>query len=209
MLIGLFRRGGHRAADGLPKELVVAIAGLALLGSIGGGLHTALADERHREAALITFLVTLSGVVVAGGARPQGVVAARRWRCRTWWPAPRHGGLTGALPAERPFPDRPPAAVKTMNRFCCRSCRVVQSLQRFHLRDDARGPAARAHGGGGASRATGPVRAASRSRATVVHLRLLDITPRSPPRPPALVRGSGCPAFADTTAGRVHAGARR
>jgi benzoate membrane transport protein len=59
-----------------PKELVVAIAGLALLGSIGGGLHTALADERHREAALITFLVTLSGVVVAGvGSAFWGVVA--------------------------------------------------------------------------------------------------------------------------------------
>jgi benzoate membrane transport protein len=54
----------------------VAIAGLALLGSIGGGLHTALADERHREAALITFLVTLSGVVVAGvGSAFWGVVA--------------------------------------------------------------------------------------------------------------------------------------
>jgi benzoate membrane transport protein len=47
-----------------------------LLGSIGGGLHTALADERHREAALITFLVTLSGVVIGGvGSAFWGVVA--------------------------------------------------------------------------------------------------------------------------------------
>lgn len=59
-----------------PRELVMAIAGIALLGSIGGGLHSALQDERHREAALITFLVTLSGVVIAGiGSAFWGVVA--------------------------------------------------------------------------------------------------------------------------------------
>ena len=53
-----------------------SIAGIALLGSIGGGLHAALADDRHREAALITFLVTLSGVVIAGvGSAFWGVVA--------------------------------------------------------------------------------------------------------------------------------------
>ena len=59
-----------------PRELVMAIAGIALLGSIGGGLHTALKDDTHREAALITFLVTLSGVVIAGiGSAFWGVVA--------------------------------------------------------------------------------------------------------------------------------------
>ena len=59
-----------------PKELVLAIAGLALLGSIGGGLHAALQDDAYREAALITFLVTLSGVVIAGiGSAFWGVVA--------------------------------------------------------------------------------------------------------------------------------------
>lgn len=59
-----------------PRELVLGIAGIALLGSIGGGLHLALKDEDRREAALITFLVTLSGVVVAGiGSAFWGVVA--------------------------------------------------------------------------------------------------------------------------------------
>lgn len=59
-----------------PRELVMAIAGIALLGSIGGGLHTALKDDEHREAALITFLVMLSGVVIAGiGSAFWGVVA--------------------------------------------------------------------------------------------------------------------------------------
>lgn len=59
-----------------PKELVVAIAGLALLGTIGNGLAMAVRSELHREAAVITFLVTLSGVVVAGvGSAFWGVVA--------------------------------------------------------------------------------------------------------------------------------------
>lgn len=59
-----------------PSELVLAIAGIALLGSIGSGLAAAVRDEQHREAALITFLVTLSGVVIAGvGSAFWGVVA--------------------------------------------------------------------------------------------------------------------------------------
>jgi benzoate membrane transport protein len=59
-----------------PKELVVAIAGLALFGTIGSGLAAAVREEFHREAALITFLVMLSGVVIAGaGSAFWGVVA--------------------------------------------------------------------------------------------------------------------------------------
>lgn len=46
----------------LPKELVAAIAGIALLGTIGNSLTAALLDERERDAALITFLVTASGL---------------------------------------------------------------------------------------------------------------------------------------------------
>jgi benzoate membrane transport protein len=49
----------------LPKPFVLALAGLALLGSIGGGLATAMKDEGSREAALLTFLVTLSGLTLA------------------------------------------------------------------------------------------------------------------------------------------------
>ena len=60
----------------LPQELVATVAGLALLGSIAGGLAQALAEPRHRDAAVITFLVTLSGISVAGiGAAFWGVVA--------------------------------------------------------------------------------------------------------------------------------------
>ena len=76
LLIGL----GGGAVVGLmgafPHALVVAVAGLALLGTIAGALSSALAVEKHRDAAAITFLVTLSGVSLAGiGAPFWGVVA--------------------------------------------------------------------------------------------------------------------------------------
>lgn len=76
LLIGIFGGAVTGLLTAFPKELVVAIAGLALLGTIGGGLASALQDEAHREAALITFLVTLSGVAIAGiGSAFWGVVA--------------------------------------------------------------------------------------------------------------------------------------
>ena len=74
--IGLFGAVITGLLTAFPKELVVAIAGLALLGTIGSGLAAALRDEPHREAALVTFLVTLSGVAIAGiGSAFWGVVA--------------------------------------------------------------------------------------------------------------------------------------
>ena len=54
----------------------MAIAGLALLGTIGNGLAVAMHDERRREAALITFLVTASGVALFSiGSAFWGLVA--------------------------------------------------------------------------------------------------------------------------------------
>ena len=76
IVIGLFGGAITGVLTAFPKELIAAIAGLALLGSIGGGLAMAVKDESHREAAIITFLVTLSGVVIAGvGSAFWGVVA--------------------------------------------------------------------------------------------------------------------------------------
>ena len=50
----------------LPRALVVTIAGLALLGTIASGLAGALAHEGERDAAIITFLVTASGLTIVG-----------------------------------------------------------------------------------------------------------------------------------------------
>src|SRR6185312_1307857 len=76
IVIGIFGAAVTGLLTAFPKELVAAIAGLALLGTIGGGMAAAIREESHREAAIITFLVTLSGVVIAGvGSAFWGVVA--------------------------------------------------------------------------------------------------------------------------------------
>ena len=76
IVIGLLGGAFIGVLMSFPKELIAAIAGLALLGTIGNGLAVAVQDESHREAAIITFLVTLSGVVIAGvGSAFWGVVA--------------------------------------------------------------------------------------------------------------------------------------
>ena len=75
-LIGLFGAivGGLFAA--FPRELIVALAGLALMGTIGNGLAAAVTEEKNREAAIITFLVTASGVSMLGiGSAFWGLVA--------------------------------------------------------------------------------------------------------------------------------------
>ncbi|MBM3678780.1 MAG: hypothetical protein FJW96_13025, partial [Actinobacteria bacterium] len=64
VVIGLFGAAVAGFFAAFPQELVLAIAGLALLGTIGNGLATALAGERDREAALVTFLVTASGLTL-------------------------------------------------------------------------------------------------------------------------------------------------
>ncbi len=66
ILIGLFGATVGALFAAFPRELVAAIAGLALIGTIGNGLAAALSNERDREPALITFLVAASGVTLFG-----------------------------------------------------------------------------------------------------------------------------------------------
>lgn len=49
-----------------PAELIAAIAGIALLGTLGNSLALALGDEHGREAALVTFVCTASGMSLLG-----------------------------------------------------------------------------------------------------------------------------------------------
>ena len=77
-----------------PRELMAAIAGFTLLGTISAGFSLALEQDTQRKAALITFLVTRSGLSLWGiGAAFWGVVAGalalfvQQWRSRTFPPS--------------------------------------------------------------------------------------------------------------------------
>jgi benzoate membrane transport protein len=75
-VLGVFAATVGALLAAFPRELVTTVAGLALFGAIGNGLAAALREERQREPALITFLVTASGVTLAGvGAAFWGLVA--------------------------------------------------------------------------------------------------------------------------------------
>lgn len=50
----------------LPQVLIATLAGLALLGTLSGSLHRALAEPQHRDSAVIAFLITASGVSMLG-----------------------------------------------------------------------------------------------------------------------------------------------
>lgn len=59
----------------LSHDLVAVLAGVALIGAITANVAGVVADEKHREAAMITFLATASGMSYAGlGAAFWGVV---------------------------------------------------------------------------------------------------------------------------------------
>jgi benzoate membrane transport protein len=89
LVVGLFGGAVAGAFAAFPRELVLAIAGLALLGTIGNGLAAGLKDESTREPALITFVVTASGLTLwSVGSAFWGLVAGvlalivRTWRVR-------------------------------------------------------------------------------------------------------------------------------
>jgi len=50
----------------LPPALIHTLAGLALLATLSGSLHRALSDEKQRDAAMVTFLITASGIQLFG-----------------------------------------------------------------------------------------------------------------------------------------------
>jgi benzoate membrane transport protein len=87
VIVGLLGGAVVGVLAAFPKALVLALAGLALLGTIGSGLAVAMKDDAQREPALITFVVTASGLTLWGvGAAFWGVVAGAlamgilRWR---------------------------------------------------------------------------------------------------------------------------------
>ena len=76
LLMGIFGATVVALFALFPQELVLAIAGLALLSTIANSLHNALAETGTRDAALATFLVTFSGISPFGIGSPfWGLVA--------------------------------------------------------------------------------------------------------------------------------------
>lgn len=62
ILIGIFGGAIALLFSALPKELIATLAGLALIGAITTGIVGMVADESHRDASVITFLATASGM---------------------------------------------------------------------------------------------------------------------------------------------------
>ncbi|AQR65810.1 benzoate transporter [Aquaspirillum sp. LM1] len=75
LLVGSFGATMASVFASLPGVLIASIAGLALFSALANGLGVALANESQREPALITFLVTASGISFFGiGAACWGLV---------------------------------------------------------------------------------------------------------------------------------------
>ncbi|WP_037607513.1 benzoate/H(+) symporter BenE family transporter [Streptacidiphilus rugosus] len=76
ILLGLTAGASAVLLTTAPPQLVEAIAGLALLPTLGSALSSALAEEAGREAAVVTFVVAASGVSAFGIGAPVWALAA-------------------------------------------------------------------------------------------------------------------------------------
>ena len=79
----------------LPRELVATLAGLALLGPIVANLGAVAAAEDHREASVIAFVATASGMSFLGLGSAFWGVAIGILACRVL-----HGPAAGRLPTK-------------------------------------------------------------------------------------------------------------
>lgn len=66
ILVGVFGVTLAAIFMAFPATFITTLAGLALLGAIGGGLTGAMADPKSREAALITFLAAGANISLFG-----------------------------------------------------------------------------------------------------------------------------------------------
>lgn len=66
LVLGIFGATVGTFLIAVPKELIVTIAGLALFATIANSLTTALSNDQQREPALISFLMTASGISLFG-----------------------------------------------------------------------------------------------------------------------------------------------
>ena len=76
LLAGVFGSSITGMLAALPTSGIQMLAGLALLGTISGSLYQALSHENERDATVVTFLVTASGLTLYGiGSAFWGLIA--------------------------------------------------------------------------------------------------------------------------------------
>lgn len=66
ILVGVFGVTLAALFMAFPAAFITTLAGLALLGTIGGSLASAMADAKSREASLITFLAAAANITLFG-----------------------------------------------------------------------------------------------------------------------------------------------
>ncbi|MFT7773633.1 benzoate/H(+) symporter BenE family transporter [Roseateles sp.] len=99
ILVGMFGMTLAAVFMAFPTTFIATLAGLALLGAIGGSLATALADARTREASLITFLASAANITLLGiGGAFWGLVIGLM----------AYAVLNGRLPGRTPGPALEP-----------------------------------------------------------------------------------------------------
>ena len=84
LALGVFGTALVGVFTALPGALIAVASGLALFGAITSGLVQAMSDATRRDAALVTFLITVSGTGFFG-------IGSASW------------GLVGGLIADRAF----------------------------------------------------------------------------------------------------------
>ncbi|MER6983210.1 benzoate/H(+) symporter BenE family transporter, partial [Streptomyces carpinensis] len=106
LCVGVFGATVASLLTAMPQALVLATAGVGLLATIENSLATALSDKTSREAAVVTFLATASGVTLLGiGSAFWGLLAGALTSVIA--NAGRRGRLTPAGSAPAPAQDRP------------------------------------------------------------------------------------------------------
>ncbi len=102
VLVGLFGVTLAAVFMAFPATFIATLAGLALLGTIGGSLAGALADAKTREASLITFLAAAANIHLWGiGGAFWGLVIGLL----------AHAILHGRLPSKACTPAMAPTPV--------------------------------------------------------------------------------------------------
>jgi benzoate membrane transport protein len=70
ILFGLFGATAVTLFAGMPRELIAAVAGLALTGALITALTNAMAEPKEREGALLAFLCTAADITLLGIGAP-------------------------------------------------------------------------------------------------------------------------------------------